>query len=238
MTVPEAITVPYVSCIMPTFNRRRFVPQALKYFLRQDYERKELIVIDDGTDAVQDIIPRDEHIRYIRLPEKITIGAKRNMACELAEGDIIAHWDDDDWMSGWRLSYQVAQLRQADICGLNRVLFFDPALSAAWEYVYPGTTKPWVHGATLCYRKSFWEGNLFRNIDVGEDLRFVWNDPEAKILMLADNRFMAALVHPGNASAKRTHDDCWFKLPFSEIRELIGKDWTFYADRTLDAVRW
>ena len=37
------------SCIMPTYNRWRFVLQAIKYFLRQDYEPKELIIIDGGT---------------------------------------------------------------------------------------------------------------------------------------------------------------------------------------------
>jgi len=29
--------------------RRMFVPNAIKYFLNQDYPNKELIIIDDGT---------------------------------------------------------------------------------------------------------------------------------------------------------------------------------------------
>jgi glycosyltransferase involved in cell wall biosynthesis len=230
MKALKITTPPLVSCIMPTYNRRKFVPCALKYFLRQDYEPRELIIIDDGTDVVQDLIPRDDRIRYIRLAEKLTIGAKRNLACDLAKGDIILHWDDDDWMADWRVSYQVGQLEQADICGLNRVLFFDPAAETAWEYIYPGTTKPWVHGATLCYRKSFWKENPFSKRDVGEDLRFIWSDPEAKITVLPDNQFIAALVHPDNASAKRTYDYCWFQIPFPEIRLLLGKDFEFYAD--------
>lgn len=220
---------PLASCIMPTYNRREFVRRALEYFLRQDYRRRELIIIDDGTDAVQDIIPRDGRVRYVRLPGRLAIGAKRNLACELAQGDVIVHWDDDDWMAGWRVRYQVGQLDKADICGLNRVFFFDPVAQAAWEYVYPGMTKPWVHGATLCYRKSFWKGNPFPERDVGEDLRFIWRDPEARIAALPDNRFIAALVHPGNASVKRTDDDCWSHVPFREIKELLGKDFAFYA---------
>lgn len=228
MASRETATSPVVSCIMPTFNRRRFIPKAINYFLRQDYKPKELVVVDDGTDAVKDLIPCDDRIRYVRLEEKLSVGAKRNLACELAKGDIIVHWDDDDWMSDWRLRYQTEKLQQADICGLKRVLFFDPVRENAWEYIYPGTTKLWVHGATLCYRKSFWRENHFPNVDVGEDLRFVWNDPDAKIIALDDNRFMAALVHPGNVSVKRIHDDCWFTLSFLEIKRLIGKDWAFY----------
>ncbi|MBI5550687.1 MAG: glycosyltransferase family 2 protein [Desulfobacterales bacterium] len=221
---------PLVSCIMPTYNRRRFVPQAIQYFLRQDYETRELIIIDDGTDPVSDLCAVDKRIRYVRLEEKWTVGAKRNRACELARGDIFVHWDDDDWMADGRLSYQVGELGQADICGLNRVLFFDPVAGAAWEYIFPGTLKPWVHGATLCYTKSFWEANPFPNIDVGEDLRFIWNDPAAKIVPLANREFIIGLIHPGNASPKRTDDDCWFKLSLSRIKALIGKDWEFYAD--------
>jgi glycosyltransferase involved in cell wall biosynthesis len=219
------------SCILPTCNRRSFVPQAIQYFLRQEYEPKELIIIDDGTDPVGDVVPPDERICYIRLEQKATVGAKRNLACERAKGDVIVHWDDDDWMADWRLRYQVEQLRQAqaDICGLNRLLFFDPIALAAWEYVFPGTTKPWVYGATLCYTRSFWQRNPFPDINVGEDTRFVWNDPEAAIVALSDTRWMAALVHPENTSAKRIEERCWTPCSFDAIRELIGKDWEFYA---------
>lgn len=226
---PEALSP--VACIMPTWNRRRFVPQAIRYFLRQDYASKELLIIDDGTDPIGDVVPADERIRYVRLEEKTTVGAKRNLACALARGEIIVHWDDDDWMADWRLSYQVEQLRRegADICGLRRILFFDPVAAAAWEYAYPGTTKPWVYGATLCYRRAFWRENPFPDINVGEDTRFVWSDPMAKVLALADNRWLVAVVHPGNTSAKQPEGSCWTARPWREIQQLIGQDWPFYA---------
>jgi len=44
------------------------VPQAIKYFLRQTYKSTELIVIDDGPDPVEELIPQDERIRYYRTP--------------------------------------------------------------------------------------------------------------------------------------------------------------------------
>jgi hypothetical protein len=43
--------LPLVSCIMPTYNRQRFVPLATQYFLRQTYPLKELIVADGGGPA-------------------------------------------------------------------------------------------------------------------------------------------------------------------------------------------
>ena len=73
--------LPLVSCIMPTFNRRPFVPHAIRYFLCQDYPKKELIVVDDGTDPVVDLMRDNESIRYVRLTDRRTVGAKRNLAC-------------------------------------------------------------------------------------------------------------------------------------------------------------
>jgi glycosyltransferase involved in cell wall biosynthesis len=87
-----------VSCIMPTANRRAFIAQAVSHFLKQDYPERELIVVDDGEDPVADMIPDENSIRYVRLDRRVSIGAKRNIACELARGGVIAHWDDDDWM--------------------------------------------------------------------------------------------------------------------------------------------
>ena len=165
---------------MPTRNRRRFVPLALAFFLRQDYEPRELIVVDDGDDPVADLMPQDARVRYVRLDRRQTVGAKRNIACRLARGDVIVHWDDDDWMADWRLTYQVAQLLEsgADMCGLDRLLFLDARRGEGWQYVYPRAVKTsphpsplprgegaggtkWLAGGTFCYRRELWQRNPF-----------------------------------------------------------------------------
>src|SRR5690606_5403689 len=115
---------PLVSCVMPTFNRRRFVPQAIELFQRQDYEHRELIIVDDGDDPVEDLLPEDERIRYLPLDVRRTIGQKANLAVEAARGALIAYWDDDVWYAPARLSYQVAALveQEADLVGLDNWL--------------------------------------------------------------------------------------------------------------------
>jgi glycosyltransferase involved in cell wall biosynthesis len=65
---------PLVFCTMPTFDRRNFLPRAITYFKRQDYPNKQLIIVDDGTDSVADLIPSDERIQYIRLPQRAEPG--------------------------------------------------------------------------------------------------------------------------------------------------------------------
>jgi glycosyltransferase involved in cell wall biosynthesis len=230
-TVPGR--APFVSCIMPTFNRRAFVPQAIRYFLRQDYADRELIVVDDGTDAVADLILRDPRIRYIRLTQRQSVGAKRNLACQEAGGDIIAHWDDDDWMADWRLTYQVAGLlgRQADLCGLDRLFYYDALSNRAWQYVYPEGGLPWVAGSTLCYRKDFWKGNLFPDVSVGEDNGFLWSHHHKSVASLEDNQFYVGLIHSGNTSPKQIYHAYWHSSSAQEVRQLMSADWAFYSGR-------
>src|SRR5262249_55794825 len=104
---------PLVSCIMPTYNRRRFIPQAIRNFLRQNYSNLELVIVDDGAESATDCMPADPCIRYFHLDRKLTIGAKRNIACTHARGDLIAHWDDDDWYASSRIRTQVDALHKS-----------------------------------------------------------------------------------------------------------------------------
>jgi DNA-binding beta-propeller fold protein YncE len=223
---------PLVSCIMPTYNRRPFVPQAIEYFLRQDYANRELIIVDDSTDPIGDLVPDDERIRYIRLEQRMTTGAKKNLACQEANGQLIAHWDDDDWMANWRLSYQVSSLlkEQADICGLSNQLSYDPASDRAWYYVYPYANKPWVIGGTLCYTKFFWSENLFPDVTKGADAHFQWSKRPKRILSLQDVTFYVVLIHPGNTRPRRPQLPNWQPYPSEEIQALMGEDWDFYAN--------
>lgn len=84
----ESRKLPLVSCIVPTANRRRFVPEAIRLFLAQDYPEKELVVVDDGEDSVADLIPKCRQIRYLRLERRLSVGARRNLACSVAHGGI------------------------------------------------------------------------------------------------------------------------------------------------------
>lgn len=222
---------PLISCIMPTANRRAFVPNAIRYFLRQDYANRELLILDDGSDSVSDLIPDDPRIRYVYLQDRRTLGAKHNLACQHARGDLIAHWDDDDWYARWRLSYQVAELLKhppMTLVGLSRVLFYRPWDRCAWEYVCPSELFPWVCGNTLCYRKEFWKRNPFPDLDEGADTVFVSHLDRTCVISLANNRWLVAIVHSGNTSSKRTDDLAWRPVIAAEVRNLLASDIFLY----------
>jgi hypothetical protein len=54
------VAEPLVTCMMPTYNRRSFIPQAIRCFLRQDYSKLELLVVDDGTEPIGDLVPAND----------------------------------------------------------------------------------------------------------------------------------------------------------------------------------
>jgi len=217
---------PLVSCIMPTANRRAFVPRAIAYFLRQDYSHKELVILDDGEDSVTDLVPEDARIRYFKDIRRRSLGAKRNWLCEQSRGEIIVHWDDDDWHAPHRLSYQVTGLLGADkdLCGINRLLFYDPSVCLAWEYCYPAGIRFWLSGSTLCYRKSYWLAHPFRDIQVGEDSHFVWSGVPEQMVVLADHHFHVGIIHRANASPKRVAGAWWQPFPLDLMTGILGAD--------------
>jgi glycosyltransferase involved in cell wall biosynthesis len=223
---------------LPTSNRRAFVSQAIAYFKRQDYPSKELIVVDDGEDCIEDLVSDGPMIRYIRLKEKRPLGAKRNLACEQARGSLIFHWDDDDWMAKWRIRYQVGRLLEAkaEVCGLSRLYFYDPFTGRSWRYTYPRREMVLLAGGSLCFRKSLWEKNPFPEIDLGEDTAFLWSDLPKALFPLEDDSFYVALIHPGNTNPRRPNRQRWSPCPTDLLEAMLGEDLAFYRRLTEPAI--
>jgi glycosyltransferase involved in cell wall biosynthesis len=216
---------------MPTANRRHYVPQAIRYFMAQDYPNRELVILDDGSESVADLVPDDPHLRYVRLAGKRTLGAKRNECVKHARGDLIMHWDDDDWMASHRISYQVeAMLREkAEVCGLRSMLFYEIRTGRVWLYEYPARQRPWLAGGSLLYTKDFWRRGPFPNIQIASDTRFVWNQ-RLDAAVLKDYSFYVAMIHPGNTSRKNCKGSYW-KHWNGDAASLMREDLEFY--RTL-----
>lgn len=215
---------------MPTTARRRlFVPQAIRYFLRQDYPNKELLVVDDGPEPMADLVPEHPQVRYVRLEGSRTLGVKRNLCVEAAQGDLIMHWDDDDWTTAQRISYQVEALLNADaeICGLRQMIFYELARGRAWLYEYPPSQRKWLAGNSLLYTREFWRRSPFPDVQVASDTRFVWSQKLERSVALADYRFYVGMIHPENTSQKNYHGSYWSPWP-GDVQGLMGDDYSFY----------
>ena len=222
---------PLVTCIMPTCDRHSFLPEAIRYFLRQDYPNLELVIVDDGNRSVASLLPDDPRIRLIRLSQKRKVGAKRNIACAAAHGDFIVHLDDDDWYPPDRVTRQIAALQtgRAEICGTSTLYYYDPASSRAWSYNYGNGGRTWVAGNTLAYRKSWWSAHPFQEIQVGEDSRFVWAAPRGSVCDIDAPDLCVARIHPQNTSHKSPHGACWCACQITALQRVLGSEWLVFA---------
>jgi glycosyltransferase involved in cell wall biosynthesis len=117
-----------VSVITPTRNRDRFLKNALTYFRDQDYTNIEWLILDDGLQASEYLDDlTDENIFYQHMDRKISIGEKRNTLIEKAKGEIIIHFDDDDYYAPNYVSSMVSALteRGADLINLRGWFLYD-----------------------------------------------------------------------------------------------------------------
>ena len=214
-------TQPLVSCILPTYNRRHLIGAAIRQFLRQTYSNKELIIVDDGEDCIEDIVKTVNHpsISYIRWNDHITIGRKRNIACENAKGEYIAHFDDDDWYSPHRLAEQVQLMKQSGclLTGYNSVMMYHQKSDRAIHYYEDPTS---IVGATFMYRKDYWKTHRFPDVSIGEDTYFMRRVPQDYLIGSPGlNRFIIVDGHGSNVS-DRTFDAWLARYPEVQIEEV------------------
>tara|TARA_Y100000816_G_scaffold274562_1_gene241967 strand:+ start:14747 stop:16426 length:1680 start_codon:yes stop_codon:yes gene_type:complete len=119
--------LPFVSICTPTFNRRPFWPMAIKCFESYTYpkDRMEWIIVDDGTDSIEDLVKDIPQVRYFRIENQMVLGRKRNFMHDQAKGDIFVYQDDDDYYPPTRISHCVEKLMEnpETLAGGSTVLY-------------------------------------------------------------------------------------------------------------------
>lgn len=150
-----------VSCVTPTQGSRMgWLPFLVDSYLKQTYQNKELVILGDVGGPYL-----DEHMG---IPWKVAVAAnirihycegwniprKRNYLAELAKGEIIIHFDDDDWSHPDRIQAQIHHLKQYQVgfTGFHSILFWSDLEKQA--YVYQGSPG-YACGTSFCYLKAF-----------------------------------------------------------------------------------
>lgn len=110
---------PLVSIIIPTYNGGSYLLKTIESAYAQDYDNKEIIVVDDGsTRDIKSLIKTfEDSIIYIRQSNSGP-GAARKKGFEFSHGELIAFLDHDDLWSPIKISTQVKFFRNDPKCGL------------------------------------------------------------------------------------------------------------------------
>jgi glycosyltransferase involved in cell wall biosynthesis len=104
---------PLVSIIIPVYNSSAYVSDALGSVLAQDYENKEIIVVDDGsTDSTPDILKTFQERILVITQVNAGPAAARNRALKHAKGAYIAFLDADDFWVPGKLRLQIDYLEE------------------------------------------------------------------------------------------------------------------------------
>ena len=110
--VVSSVGKPLVTVCTPTYNRRNFIPSLIKCYENQTYPKEllEWVVVDDGSDPVEDLFDGLEGVKYFRSKERMSLGFKRNFMNNKASGEIIVYMDDDDYYPPDRILHAVYKL--------------------------------------------------------------------------------------------------------------------------------
>jgi glycosyltransferase involved in cell wall biosynthesis len=194
-----------VTALCLTRNRPKWLRQAIQGFQNQTYQNKKLLVLADGEDVRE--IAIGENVRYVHIEEGRSIGEKRNFGTRLADSQIVANWDDDDWSHPARLADQLERLRESgkSVTGYHSMLFTDGR--QWWKYI---GTPNYALGTSLCYRRDWALAHPFPAKWVCEDGDFVREANIAGQLISVDAlEMMIASVHNSNTSPRNLQHEMY-----------------------------
>lgn len=217
---------PQISIVTPTYNRRHLIDIAMHSLLWSDYpiEKIQWIIVEDSDDPMKSssdkLVQFAEKAKgldfvYLPLPEKKTVGEKRNIGCAAATNDIIVFMDDDDHYPPTSLRRRVSWLtkpldgrKAASAVGTTMIAMYDLKRGTSAVNV-----PPWalplgqrVSEATLAFRKSFWQERQFAEVSVAEGEDWL-KGRESAFLEIPPQQIIVAFSHGSNSCSRRIPED-------------------------------
>lgn len=198
--------LPTVSICTPTFNRRPFVPVMIKCFEHQTYPKNKIewIIVDDGTDKIEELVTHIPQVKYFKYDEKMTLGKKRNLLNEKATGDIIVYMDDDDYYPPERISHAVEMLRKTPkaLCaGSSAMFIYFKHINKMIQFGPYGPNHSTA--ATFAFRRSLLSKTKFdETSSVAEEKKFL-KDYTIPFVQLESRKSILVFSHNHNSFDKK-----------------------------------
>ena len=157
-----------ISVIIPTFNRKLKVINAINSVLRQTYKGFELIVVDDGSeDGTYEELKRikDKRLKVIRQSHQ-GVASARNRGVSESKGELIAFLDSDDiWLPN-KLEEHIKfhlqgewQISQTEEIWIRKGRFVNPMLKhrkrAGWIFE-PSLNLCLISPSCVMFSKRLW----------------------------------------------------------------------------------
>ncbi len=129
----ERIHTPLVTIIMATHNRAHLIMETLASIQEQKYKNFECLIIDDGgtdntLEVITPLLENDKRFQYLKRQNSYLKGLPgcRNQGLDMAKGDYIIFFDDDDIVHPKNLETCISAFRpkgQIDFCCYGKSSF-------------------------------------------------------------------------------------------------------------------
>lgn len=177
--------------------------------MKQSWPNRDLLVVHDGPGSVEDIVlpyaEQDRRIQYTHLDGDRLLGTKYNEGIELAQGEYIALWADDDWNHPNRLKAVLTamMLDRCQVGGTTTMLAYHVPSKRAFLY-WSTPFRPYLVSGTMIFARKLWEEAPFPNVQAASDTAFTNQllTPDGatwrRWAVVNDPRLYCAFVHGNN----------------------------------------
>ena len=198
---------PFVSVCTPTYNRRPFIPSMIKCFEHQTYpkDRIEWIIIDDGTDKIEELVKDIPQVKYYKYDEKMMLGKKRNLMHEKSCGDIIVYMDDDDYYPPTRISHAVTMLQthpKALCSGSSEIYIYFKHINQMVQFGPYGPNH--ATAGTFAFKRKLLENNSYNNDAALAEEKGFLKDYTVPFVQLEPKKTILVFSHIHNTFDKKT----------------------------------
>jgi len=238
---------PFISVVVPTYNRAHLITSTLASLLDQNYKNYEVIVVDDGsTDNTEDVVLAipDDRLKYFNK-DNAERAAARNYGTRLAKGDYINFFDSDDialpnhlgeaakmiisknWSEWFHLGYAWASPERKILKKINR--YTKSTSNHLLPYGNPVGTN------TVFIRKDIALSNPFdedRELSASEDYE-LWFRLAVQYPFYADNTITSLLIQHSERSVLTSTPDNLEKRLLLCIKKVTCNDQVvnYYGNR-------
>ncbi|MBI4761678.1 MAG: glycosyltransferase family 2 protein [Chloroflexota bacterium] len=179
------MTPPKVSVIIPTYGGAAHLGEAIQSVLDQTWQDFELIVVDDASpDNTEEVVAcfGDSRLRYIRHETNRGVALARKTGIMAAQGEIIAHLDQDDLYHPDKLRLHVEFLDSHPEIGftynsrfelyptsgaIREILRPSPRLTLEdFALAFPLAPSVWVQRREWAVREEIWQEPFYRGREI------------------------------------------------------------------------